>query len=438
MPEAPAKDSKKYYLLSLGCPKNLADSERLSSALGVGGLARAEAPEEAEVLIVNTCGFIEDAKRESISEILSLARLKSGSGKRKPKKLYVYGCLAGRYKDELKKEIPEVDGFWGVGAAGEIAAALGCPEPSGPVEKPSTFPYAYLKIAEGCKRRCTFCAIPFIRGPLRNFPPQEIIAQAKAYLDAGIRELILVSQDTASYDLKGYGLAQLVKDLVAIENNGSPFRIRLHYLYPSAVDKQLLEVIANNEKIAGYIDMPLQHSEERILRMMGRGGSAKEIRKKIALIRRTIPGVFIRTSFIVGFPGETEEDFRRLLDFMEEQAFEHAGAFMYSKEEGTASAKMPGQLPQSIKQRRYDELMALQAGISLEKNRTLVGKDFNVIIDNIQKGMATGRLPGQSPDVDGVITFSAPKGKKLKPGDFVKVRVAEAFDYDLKGLITGD
>ncbi|MDA8156432.1 MAG: 30S ribosomal protein S12 methylthiotransferase RimO [Actinomycetota bacterium] len=437
MPEASVKN-KKYYLLSLGCPKNLADSEKLSSALGGGGLARTEAPEDAEVLIVNTCGFVEDAKRESINEILALARLKSGSGKKKAKKLLVCGCLAGRYKEELKKELPEVDGFWGVDAAGEIAAALGCPEPSGPVERPSTFPYAYLKIAEGCKRRCTFCAIPSIRGPLRNFQPEEIIQQAKAYLDAGIKELILVSQDTASYDFKGYGLPQLVQDMAALENKGDYFRIRLHYLYPSAVNRQLLEVIAQNEKIAPYIDMPLQHSEERILRLMGRGGGAKEIRKKTALVRRTVPGVFIRTSFIVGFPGETEEDFRKLLDFIEEQSFEHAGAFMYSREEGTASAKMPGQLPQSIKQRRYDELMALQAGISLEKNKWLIGKEFQIIIDNMEKGMATGRLPGQSPEVDGVIAFTAPKGKKLKPGDFVNVRVTEAFDYDLKGIIAGD
>ena len=412
------KNKKKLYLLSLGCPKNLTDSEHLMATLRKG-ITEVDDPGEADILLVNTCGFIEDAKKESIEEILKLSRLKDGD-----KKLLVMGCLSQRYGPQLKKELPEVDALWGVDAGEEIAAYLGI-EPNGGLPRPSTFPYAYLKIAEGCKRRCTFCSIPAIRGPHRSFSPDEILREAEAYLKSGIKELILVSQDTACYDFKGYALPELLADISAI---GGDFRVRVHYLYPSSVTEKLVETMAGKEKIMKYLDIPLQHSEERILRMMGRGNTARDLPKFIARLRRAMPGAALRSSFIVGFPGETEEEFRRLCDFMEEAAFEHAGAFMYSKEEGTQAATLKGQLPKAIKNRRYDELMKLQARISLEKNMTLVGQKTRVLIDSTDGEVAIGRTGSQSPDIDGVVFV---RDAALKPGDFVEVLIKEAYDYDL-------
>ena len=341
----------------------------------------------------------------------------------------------------MRKELPEVDAFWGVDSEDAIAAHIGTPEnkeiKTGPA-LPSTFPYAYLKIAEGCKRRCSFCSIPAIRGPLRSFAPDALLRQAEDYIRAGTKELILVSQDTTSYNVKGYGLASLLRDLAAI---GGDFRIRVHYFYPAGVDERLLDAMASVDKVAKYVDMPLQHSEERILRLMARGGGAAG-EKLAGRIRRAIPGVAIRTAFIVGFPGETEDEFRRLLDFVEEQQFERMGAFIYSKEDGTAAARLRGHLPREIKQRRYDELMTAQSVISLEKNKALVGRTFRVLIDETEGDAATGRLPSQSPGIDGVITVGNRKGKsrgnkkpkKIAAGDFVLVRVTGASEYDLEGV----
>jgi ribosomal protein S12 methylthiotransferase len=438
----------KVYLLSLGCPKNLVDSEHAIRKLTGGGALPVDTPEEADVLIVNTCGFIEEAKKESIEEILKLAKMKDN------KKLLVMGCLSQRYGAELEKELPEVDAFWGVDAGEEIAKYLGLngdpPIPPlakggtpggvrrGKGELPSTFPYAYLKIAEGCKRRCTFCSIPAIRGPHRSFPPDEILEEARAYVAGGIKELILVSQDTASYNYKGYDLPKLLRDICSISGN---FRVRVHYLYPQAISEALLDIIRVEEKIVKYLDIPLQHSEERILRAMGRGGgamgrggAAKDLIKFLTRVRRAIPGAALRSSFIVGFPGETEEEFRRLLDFIHEAAFESMGAFMYSKEEGTGAAALKGHLPQSIKKRRYDELMRIQARISLEKNMALVGQEMKVLIDSSDgppgKMTAIGRTDAQSPDIDGVVFVES---DALTPGDFARVRIKEAYDYDLLG-----
>ena len=449
-----------FYLLSLGCPKNLVDSEKLTRRLRLSGHSPVEDPEEADTLIVNTCGFIEAAKEESIGEILGLAK---GKGSRK---LLVFGCLSERYKEELRAELPEVDAMWGVNAGEQIADYLNetltprssLPHPlwiphagQGPrgsrrargVNKiegkmaglPSTFPYAYLKISEGCKRRCSFCSIPLIRGTLKNFSPDEILKEAEDYVKGGIKELILVSQDTSSYNVKGFTLPQLIKEICSIRGE---FWVRIHYLHPSGTDGNLLEAMAGERKVVKYLDMPLQHSEQRILRLMARGGGAGEFTKVISRARKMMPGLAVRTTFIVGFPGETEEEFEGLLDFMEQSAFEHAGAFVYSREEGTGAARLPGQLPQAVKKRRWDRLMRAQAAISLEKNKALVGREMTALVDETDGKIAIGRLPSQSPDVDGVVFIEniENEGKNagitLKPGDFPRVLVTMAYDYDLK------
>ena len=436
------KNSSSFYLLSLGCPKNLADSEKLTGTLRLAGLEQASGPEDAGTLIVNTCGFIEAAKQESIEEILNLARLK---GKKKNKKLLVFGCLAQRYKEELKKELPEVDAIWGVDAAAEIAGYLakGVQPENGffrlrkeklPVFRPSTFPYAYLKISEGCKRRCSFCSIPLIRGPLRNFAPDEILKEASGLLKTGIKEIIVVSQDTASYKFKDYGLKELVKDICSLPGD---FWVRLHYLHPSGVDEKLLDVMAGQKKVVKYLDMPLQHSEPGILKLMGRGvHGRKSFGRLIAYARQAMPGLAVRSSFIVGFPGETKADAEGLIDFIRQTGFEHAGAFIYSREDGTAAAKLQGQLSTAVKQKRYDQFMSAQAEISLEKNKALTGRRMKAIVDEVDGKTALCRLASQAPEVDGVVFLdgvSMEEEKGIKPGGFVRVLITEAYDYDLKG-----
>ncbi len=418
----------------------------------MNGLLPVSVPEEADALIVNTCGFIEAAKRESIEEILRLAKLKGEQeGKKGPKnkknkkqKLIVFGCLAQRYKEELRKELPEVDAIWGVEAGDEISDYLtgglagGAEskngrqerpeEADGPVFLPSTFPYAYLKISEGCKRRCSFCTIPQIRGSLRNFSPDSILAQAQGYIKAGIKELVVVSQDTASYKFKGYGLKELIRDISSIPGD---FWVRLHYLHPSGVDQGLLDAMAGEKKVVKYLDMPLQHSEPRILRLMGRGGYGGEyFSRLISRARQTMPGLAVRSSFIVGFPGETGEESEGLLDFIRQTGFEHAGAFIYSREDGTAAAALVNQLPAAAKKRRYEKFMSAQAGISLEKNQALRGRKMKAIVDEVDGKSAICRLASQAPEVDGVVFVD---GEGLKAGDFVRVLITEAYDYDLKG-----
>ncbi|MDA8085509.1 MAG: 30S ribosomal protein S12 methylthiotransferase RimO [Nitrospiraceae bacterium] len=430
--------------MSLGCPKNLVDSEHLTRRLRLSGFRSAGEPEEADTLIVNTCGFIEAAKKESIGEILELAR---GKGK---KRLLVFGCLSERYKEELMAELPEVDAMWGVNAGEEIAryltgngasakgtSAKGTSAKGASVENalPSTFPYAYLKISEGCRRRCSFCSIPLIRGPLRNFSPDEILKEAEDYIRAGVKELILVSQDTAGYNAGGVTLPGLLREICRIPGD---FWVRVHYLHPSGVGKGLLETMAREPKIVKYLDMPLQHSEPRILRLMSRSGGRGDFERIIVRARKMMPGLAVRTTFIVGFPGESGEEFEGVLDFVEQAAFDHAGAFMYSREDGTRAAGLPGQLPEAVKKRRWDRFMRAQAAISFEKNKALLGREMTALVDEAGggSGTAVGRLASQAPDVDGVVFIEeGERENALKPGDFVRVLITEAYDYDLKGVL---
>ncbi|MGE5301167.1 MAG: 30S ribosomal protein S12 methylthiotransferase RimO [Acidobacteriota bacterium] len=426
----------KVYLLSLGCPKNLVDSQGLLRKLSDKGMVYSPSPEESDILVVNTCGFIEEAKRESIEEILRIAGVKKSSGN---KKLIVYGCLAKRFGSELKREIPEIDAIWGVSADEEIVRyceSLGLPAVKNKEKRAApgleqSQPYAYLKIAEGCDRGCAYCVIPEIRGKFRSRDPEDILADAEALLGSGAKELIVIAQDITSYgkDLGGYDLSRLVREIGDIRGD---FRMRLLYLYPTSIDDRLLETISSEEKVCNYIDMPLQHSERNILKLMGRGGGRSYFEKLIGKIREKVPGVSIRTTFIVGFPGETDEDFDHMMKFVQKMKFERLGAFTYSKEEGTHAAKLKGQVGKQKKVERYEKLMEKQSAISLEKNKELIGRTFRALVDDSDDGVAIARLASQAPEIDGVV-FLEEKG--LLKGSFVDVRITEAFDYDLKGTI---
>jgi len=447
----------KVSIITLGCPKNEVDSEHLKRSLLSEGIAVVDDPEPADILMVNTCGFIRDAKEESINEILRLAEMKNRS-----KRLVVFGCFAKRYRQELLKEIPEIDAIWGVGEDEEILKYCKNLEGNDKNDVFSYEPlniqasYAYLKIAEGCDKKCTFCVIPSIRGRFRSFSPDEILREAEMYVREGIREIILIAQDITAYgkDLKGYNLVSLLRDLTSM--NGD-FYIRLLYLYPTGIDDELMEFIATNERIFKYLDIPLQHSEDKLLRLMGRRGTRKDYLRLIRRLRRNIPGLVLRTTLIVGFPTETEEEFNALVNFIEEVGFERLGAFMYSKEDGTPASRLKGQIPERVKQRRYDELMRHQALISLTKNRELIGRKFKAIIDGVDDGVAVARLYSHAPEVDGmVVLINSAEGQKigsierknlinsqspgfcaskLKAGDTVNVRIVDADEYDLRAIL---
>ncbi len=472
----------KIYITTLGCPKNQVDSGHLTKALLSEGFIHTDNADDADIIVVNTCGFIRAAKEESIEEILRLSVLKTNS-----KKLIVFGCLAKRYKDELIKDIPEIDAIFGVGEDcsiieyckklmkrrnGETERQRDENSPIHPfTDSPIHQSYAYLKIAEGCNKKCTFCVIPSIRGRFRSIPPEIILKEAEEHIQSGVKELILVAQDITNYgkEYGGYNLVSLLKDISSINpvrslhiasitarntinqnlhgetSNGikGDFRIRLLYLYPTEITSELLQYIAKNNKIQKYLDIPLQHSEDKILRLMGRRGTKKEYIKLIRNIRRTIPGVALRTTFIVGFPGETEEDFHGLVDFIEEMRFDRLGVFKYSKEEGSWAEKLKGHVPEKVKARRFDEIMRRQAHISFEINRGLIGKRYDAIVDEVDGSLAIARTYSHAPEIDGVVIIDRAVASStqlvecltLKVGDLVTVEIVDAFDYDLKGRL---
>jgi ribosomal protein S12 methylthiotransferase len=430
----------KVHLVSLGCPKNLVDSEKLLKRLGEKGLQYCANVDDSDIIMVNTCGFVEDAKRESIEEILRVAALKKGN-----KKLLVLGCLAQRFGDDLIKEVPEIDALWGVGEEEHIAEYCErtvLPLLNSPLTKRRyregdagdrfiDTPYAYLKIAEGCDRNCSYCVIPGIRGRFRSRRPDEILAEAEGLIQAGTKEIIVVAQDITSYgkDICRYDLSRLVGDIASISGD---FWIRLLYLYPTSVNDRLIETIALEEKVCKYIDVPLQHASAKILKLMGRGGSAASFEKLIGRVRSAVPDVNIRTTFIVGFPKETEEEFRELEAFIRKMKFDRLGVFTYSKEEGTPSSKLKGQVPVRTKKSRYERLMAAQSGISLEKNKSLVGRTFRAVVDEVSNDIAIARISSQAPEIDGVVFV---EDGDLKKGEFVAVEIVDAYDYDLRGRI---
>jgi len=437
----------KVFLHSLGCPKNLVDSEMMLGLIARDGGEIVLDPEAATILIVNTCGFIGDAKKESIEAILELARLKASHP---DKRLVVAGCLVQRYGGELQDALPEVDAFLGTGdfvrlpeilAAGAPAdasvyrgAAHVLPDLAIPRVRTGQFFSTYLKVSEGCDHTCSFCIIPKIRGRHESRSMESVLAEAAALVQDGVVELNLIAQDLTAYGRDrrdGSSLSRLLRELVRID--GLRW-IRLLYNYPRYVTDELLETIAEEEKVCSYIDMPLQHISDDMLRRMRRERDGATVRRLIQRMRERIPGVAIRTAFIVGFPGETDADFAELLDFVSESRFERVGVFRYSKEEGTAAADLPGQVPESVKRRRFDAVMRAQAVVSSAANRRLLGSEHEVLVCGTdERGRLYGRLQTQAPEIDGVVYL-----RGVAPvGTLIRVRVTGATTYDLRAAVLG-
>lgn len=443
----------KIGVVSLGCPKNLVDSETMLGLIHEENYEITNDPSEAEIIIVNTCGFIESAKEESINAILQMAEYKkSGSCKY----IIVTGCLSQRYAEELFNELPEADAIAGVEVYDEIGSIIKrvmngerfiMLERSKPdviyTSKETFLPRilttpsytAYLKIAEGCDNCCSYCAIPKIRGPYRSKPMAQVLKEAKALADNGVKELIVVAQDTTRYgeDLPGGKLllADLLKELNKIE---SLKWIRVMYCYPNNFTDELIETFASLDKVCKYVDLPLQHASNRLLASMNRYDTREEVETLLAKLRKRIPGIVIRTTFIVGFPGETDADFEELKEFVEQQRFENAGVFAYSQEEGTVAGAMPNQIPDEIKQERYHELMALQAQISEEIHKDTEGQTLEVLVEGIEEdgsGLHYGRSYREAPDIDGLVFIENPGD--IKPGCFVKVNILQGFTYESVG-----
>jgi len=433
-------------LVSLGCPKNLVDSEVILGFLSKEGYLLTADPSKAQIIIVNTCSFIQDATREAIETILRLVRYKQEG---RCHLFIVSGCLPQRYGEILEKELPEVDLFVGTGAFQKLPRLLNHQTKRRSFLSGSTFLYgsktprilstlpsfAYIKIAEGCSKTCTFCTVRKIRGPYRSRRLRSVIEESKRLADQGVKELILIAQDTTAYgeDLgDGTNLERLLKGLAKIEGL---CWIRILYSYPKTnyFTEGLLELISQEEKICPYLDLPLQHIDDEILRRMGRSSRSHEIRSLLQKIRALIPAVSLRSSLIVGFPGETEKQFKTLLDLVEEIQFDHLGAFKYSSEEGTPACRLRGQIPEDVKEERLRSLMEIQKGISLRKNRQMVGKRVKVLVEGAdrQRGTLRGRLQTQAPEIDGLVFL---KGK-AQPGDWVEALITQALPYDLVGQI---
>lgn len=435
----------KVGIVSLGCPKNLVDTEIMLGIIKDSGFLLTNSEQEADVLVVNTCSFIDEAKEESINTILELARHKTGG---KCRSLLVAGCLAQRYPRELMREMPEIDGLVGTGSIPEIAGAIhktlagervvyvGSPgylHHAGQPRVQATPPYtAYLKIAEGCHNRCSYCVIPDIRGPYRSRKKEDILDEAAALAGRGVKELIITAQDTTLYGIDLYGRLVLHELLTGMEDIEGLVWVRILYGYPTYLNDQLIEVMAGSSKICRYLDLPLQHASDTVLRRMDRRGSGEDYLRLVEKLRRSIPGITLRTSFIVGFPGETEKEFQQLLDFMRQIRFERAGVFVYSREEGTAAAEMAGQVPEETKIERRDRAMELQQKISLDNNQGKIGETVAALVEGGgDQGMYMGRTESDAPDIDGKVFFSSQRN--LNPGDFVRVLISDASWYDLNG-----
>lgn len=434
-------------LVSLGCAKNQTDAEIMLGILASDGFNITYDPSEADVIIVNTCGFIESAKQESIDAILEMAQYKDG----RCRLLIATGCLAERYSSDILIELPEVDAIVGTGDYDKIAQvikdAFGGAKPvicghndRTPSERLprilSTPPYtAYLKIADGCDNNCTYCAIPMIRGHFRSRKIEDIVGEAERLAQNGVKELILIAQDTSRYgkDLYGeYSLDKLLEELVGV---GGIEWIRVHYCYPEAITDSLIDTMAKHDKICSYMDMPVQHGNNYILRRMARRTTQEEMLQKIEKIREKMPDCTIRTSIIVGFPGETDEHFNDLYEFVKKVRFDRMGVFTYSQEEDTPAASFPDQLDEEVKNERLDKLMILQQGISLELNRAKLGKTLEVLVEGYDEDsfLFYGRSRGDSIDVDGKVYFATEN--EVSPGDIVNVKILDADEYDLTGEV---
>ncbi len=445
---------KKVHFISLGCPKNLVDSEIMAGTLMQDGFEVVSDPEGADTVVVNTCGFIEDSKKESIQKILEMSALKENG---LIKKLVVAGCLTQRYKDDLVNGLPEADLFVGSGEFQNISKILKNFENG---EKKKTFfnlptylqeestprvnsqprHRAYLKISEGCMKRCAFCAIPLIRGNLQSRTISNVVNEAKILVAGGVKELIIISHDFTDY---GWDLrrkdpihtespVELLKALAEVD--GAEW-IRLLYLYPDGISDEMVELIKSNKKFVKYFDMPLQHVNDQVLKNMNRKMTREEITEALNKIRTNIPDAVIRTQFIVGFPGETEEQFEELLAFIAEQKFDRVGCFQYSVEENTPAGKMDNQIDEKTKQRRHDAIMQVQQNISREKHKAFIGKTVQVLVEGYSEEtelLLQGRTSQQAPDIDGVVLIN---DGQAQIGDLVSVRITDSMEYDLIGEI---
>lgn len=437
--------------ISLGCDKNLSDSEEMLGLLTERGHDIVNSEEEADAIVINTCCFIHDAKEESVETILEMAEYKkSGS----IKALIVTGCMAQRYKEEIIQEIPEVDAVLGTTSYGDIVKALDealkgksfqefrdvneLPAVSASRVLTTGGHFGYLKIAEGCDKHCTYCIIPSLRGRFRSVPEERLVQQAEYMASQGVKELILVAQETTVYGTDLYGkktLHLLLKKLCGIK--GIRW-IRILYCYPEEIYDELIQVMKEEKKICHYLDLPIQHASDRILKRMGRRTSKKQLVEIIRKLRREIPDIILRTTLITGFPGETEEDHQELMEFVDKMEFDRLGVFTYSAEEGTPAASMDGQIPEELKEERRDELMELQQEISLEKGNERIGQELLVMIEGKVSGESAyiGRTYGDAPNVDGYLFVQT--GELLMTGDFAKVRVTGAMEYDLIGELADE
>ncbi len=441
----------KLFCVSLGCDKNLVDTEKMLGLLNSEGYAFTDDEGEADAILINTCCFIGDAKEESVNTILEMARLKEEG---RCRALVVAGCLAQRYKEEILEEIPEVDGILGTTSCDEIVnvlngilgrekqAPVSCfhdlaEPPTGGENRVVTTGgyYAHLKIAEGCDKRCTYCIIPYLRGSFRSVPMEQLVQEAGQLAEQGVKELILVAQETTLYGKDLYGGKTLPKLLHELAKVPGIQWIRLQYCYPEEITDELIEAIRTEEKVCHYLDIPIQHASDRILRRMGRRTNQAQLREMIAKFRREIPDIALRTTLISGFPGETQEDHEELMTFVDEMEFERLGVFAYSAEEDTPAYSFPDQVPQEVKEERRDEIMQLQQEIAFEKSEDMVGRVLTVLIEGkvVDEPAYVGRTYMDAPGVDGLIFVNA--DVELMSGDFVRVRVTGSAEYDLIGEI---
>jgi len=437
--------TEKVKVVTLGCEKNLVDSEIMSGLIHERGYSLVDDKEDATVIIVNTCGFIDAAKEESVNTILDLAELKDTASL---KALIVSGCLTQRYKKELMNEMPEIDGIVGTGdfdkindiideaLAGRKPILIGNPafnyEKALPRRVTTPRYTAYVKIAEGCDNACTFCSIPIMRGKFRSRSIESIVAEAQSLASQGVREISLIAQDSTNYGTDLYDTFMLPALLDRVSEVPGIEWVRLHYAYPGFFTDELIETIASNPKVCKYIDMPLQHSEDTILKRMRRPGRQRDARELVAKIRARMPDVAIRTSVIVGFPGETEEDFANLCEFVKEMKFDRLGVFSYSQEEDTPASRLPDQLPEDVKEFRATTLMEIQREISREENGKRIGQELNVLIERYdgRNDVYIGRSEYDAPDVDGEVFVTK---CSAGIGEMQKVRITHSFEFDLSG-----
>lgn len=438
----------KILFISLGCDKNLVDTEYMLGILGEKGYAFTDDETEADIIVINTCCFINDAKEESIQTILDMAEYKeSGSCKA----LLVTGCLAQRYREEIEKEIPQVDAILGTNSYDAIAEAVssvlegnnyenfqtleGLPKVKSKRTLTTGGHYAHLKIAEGCDKHCTYCIIPKIRGSYRSVPMEELIASAKELAAQGVKELILVAQETTLYGVDLYGEKSLHRLLDELNKIEGIYWIRILYCYPEEIYDELIDSMKRNEKVCHYLDLPIQHADDTILKRMGRRTSQKDLRDIVAKLRKEIPDIALRTTLICGFPGETEKEHEELMYFINEMEFDRLGAFTYSAEEDTPAESFPDQVEEEVKEKWRQEVMELQEEVIMDANEKLMGRELYCMVEGQVSGENTyvGRTYRDAPDIDGYIFIDT--DKTLVSGDFVKVRVTGAYEYDLIGEI---